>query len=543
MNGTRMQADRVGTVTSGKPITATSLVPGSTGHGDRRPLALADGQGGPRTSRQKGATAQGMRDPALLAPAALTLAIVVWGITAPSYWRDEADTVSAVSRSLPQLIQMLGHVDAVHGTYYLLLWPVARVFGISELTTRLPSALAMSAAALGVSAIARRLGSRRAAWCAGLVFAVLPVVSEQGHDARPYAMVTAAAVLASYLLIRAAEDPRPRRFATYSASLALLGYLHLFALLLVLAHAVMLLGLAWRERRGNGEVPLFASGLVARWWLAAVAGAATLVTPLAILGWHQRAQIAWISAPGWGSFQILITSLAAGPLVSTVVLGLLAVLGGRRGDGVRIVWLAAPWLLLPPAALFVGSLFLPVYYFLYVVFCAPAVALLAGAGLAALGPRVRLGGLILIAALALPTQLSARVPGYGGSLLAADQILANAEQPHDAVVYPQSGIPPWYLAYPDGFGRLANIGMAESGAQAGRLYGVRVALPVLLHREAGQCRIWAVETGPGWVTPTLYIRPGFRLAHEWQPEHGAIRIWLFKGTRAGCRRSDVTRSE
>src|SRR5215470_3952070 len=176
-------------------------------------------------------------DGALLAPAAATLVMMLWGIDGPSYWRDEADTVSAVSRSFPQLIRLLGHVDAVHGLYYLLLWPVARVAGTGEIAIRLPSALAMAAAALGIAAIARRLASRRAALCAGLLFAAPPEVSVQGHDARPYAMVTAAAVLASYLLVRAADDPRPAWLAGYGTSLVLLGYLHLFALLLVPAHA------------------------------------------------------------------------------------------------------------------------------------------------------------------------------------------------------------------------------------------------------------------------------------------------------------------
>jgi mannosyltransferase len=518
---------------------AASLVPESAGPaGGGRALALADSASEPGGSGQRRAPAERMRDPALLVSAAVTLSVMLWGITAPSYWRDEADTISAVSRSLPQLVRMLGRVDAVHGTYYLLLWPVTRVFGTGELAARLPSAAAMAAAALGVSAIAREIGSRRAAWCAGLAFAVLPTVSQQGHDARPYAMVTAGAVLASYLLIRAVEDPLPHRFAAYGASLAFLGYLHLFALLLVPAHAVMLLGLAWRER-GAKDQELFAGGEVARWWSASVAGAAAVVTPLAVLGWHQRAQIAWITAPGWRSFQILITSLAGGSAVSTVVIGSLAVLGGLRGGGVRIIWLAAPWLLLPPAALFTASAFLPVYYFLYVVFCVPAVALLAGAGLAAAGPLPRLAGLVLIAVLAFPAQLTARTPGYGDSLLAADQILANSQRPGDAIVYPQSGIPPWYLAYRDGFGRLRNTGMAESGAVAGRLYGVRVPLSVLLRKEEELCRIWAVETGPGLVSPFSYIRPGFRLAHEWQPEHGAMRIWLFQQASPACRPSDM----
>src|SRR5262249_18318571 len=181
------------------------------------------GGGGPRGRADAGRPAAGgggarlRYRPAwsLIAGPAVTLAMMLWGLAAPAYWGDEADTVSAVSRSLPQLLRMLRYVDAVHGLYYLTLWPVARVLGTGELATRLPSALAMAAAALGIAAIARRLASPRAALWAGLLFAALPMISAQGHDARPYGMVAASAVLASYLLIRAVADPRRRWFAGY----------------------------------------------------------------------------------------------------------------------------------------------------------------------------------------------------------------------------------------------------------------------------------------------------------------------------------------
>src|SRR5260370_24218202 len=122
---------------------------------------------------------------------------MLWGLGPRPCGGDEADSVRAGWRSLPQLIRLLRHIDVVHGLYYLLLWPVVRVAGPSEFATRLPSALAMAAAAAGVTAIARRLASRRAGLWAGLLFAALPTVSNQGHDARPYAVVTAAASLAS----------------------------------------------------------------------------------------------------------------------------------------------------------------------------------------------------------------------------------------------------------------------------------------------------------------------------------------------------------
>ena len=50
-------------------------------------------------------------------PPVVTLAVMLWGISGSSYWRDESATLAAVQRPFGQLIRMLGHVDAVHGAY------------------------------------------------------------------------------------------------------------------------------------------------------------------------------------------------------------------------------------------------------------------------------------------------------------------------------------------------------------------------------------------------------------------------------------------
>jgi mannosyltransferase len=144
-------------------------------------------------------------------------------------------------------------------------------------------------------------GLPTAALCAGLVFAILPAVSVQGHNARPYALVTAAATWASYLLLRAVAGPRPRRFAAYGLALALTGYLHLFDLLLVPAHTITLMSLrrpASPARRGSplAASPQPATGriLVVRRWLVTIAAVAAAMVPAGILGWLQRGQIWWI---------------------------------------------------------------------------------------------------------------------------------------------------------------------------------------------------------------------------------------------------------
>jgi mannosyltransferase len=515
------------------------------------PADLAVPGGVPRRRRGRAAWRR-LPDWTLIAGPAVTLAMTVWGIGARSYWADEADTVSAVSRSVPQLIRLLGRVDAVHGLYYLLLWPVARVAGTGEFAMRFPSAVAMAAAAAGVTAIARRLAGRRAGLYAGLVFAVLPTVSLQGQDARPYAAVTAAAVLASYLLVRAAGDPRPRWLAGYGLSLMLVGYLQMFGLLLAAAHLVSLAGLAWRQRVVVGDRRWLARGWLARgWlgrgWLVTFAAVCVAMVPLLIIGWAQRAAIAWIPRPGWSAGADAVTSLAAGSVASVIVLGLLAVLGvfgGPRGGwltqadppdraaavggGGRVLgWLAVPWLLLAPTALLAVSLIKPVYNGRYITYCLPAVALLAGCGLAALRQPVRAGALALVVALAAPPQLALRTPD--GGIRAAAQFLSSHEQPGDAIIYPESLIPPWDLAYPGGFARLRDLSLWQTAAAAGRLYATTVPRPVLQRREQTARRIWAVQMGPGG-DPAAYLAPGFRLAHEWTLR-GYLTIWLYTKAR------------
>jgi mannosyltransferase len=475
---------------------------------------------------QRSATPSGRAatDWAVIVPAMVTLTITLWGITAPAYWADEADTVSAASRSLPQLIRLLGHVDAVHGLYYLLVWPVVQLAGPSEFATRLPSAVSMAAAAAGIAAIGGRIASRRVGCSAGLVFALLPVISGQSHNARPYGMVTAAAVLASYLLVRAVDDPRRRWLFAYGGALALAGYLELFALLLVPAHALALRRLArWDQRT-----------LTARRWGAAVTGAALVVAPVVVQGWLQRDQISWIQRPGWADAGAMIVSLAGGSLTLGAVIWVLAAVGCARAvvplhgqdltPAKRLAWLTLPWLALPPVVMLAISQVKPVYNFRYVVFCVPAVALLAGAGLGALGRAWRAGVAVTVVALALPAQISMRAPGSG--MREAARFLATHERPGDAIVYPGTGIPPWYLAYPGGFGRLADIGLARSPAASGRLYGVSVAVPVLKRREQHAGRIWVVQTGP-WLDPAPYVNPDFGLLHTWNLSHGSLRIWLY----------------
>ena len=115
----------------------------------------------------------------------------------PQLWRDELASWSAANRSLPQLWAMLHNIDAVLGIYYFGLHLWMAVFGDSATAMRLPSVIAMAAAATVVALIGRRLGGGVAGVVSGLVFALIPSVSRYAQEARPYAFATFFAALAT----------------------------------------------------------------------------------------------------------------------------------------------------------------------------------------------------------------------------------------------------------------------------------------------------------------------------------------------------------
>src|ERR1700712_2154585 len=73
-----------------------------------------------------------------------------------SFWGDEAASVLSAQRSLPSLISMVLHVDAVHGLYYLALHFWIDAFGASPFSVRFPSALGVGATVTGLVLLGKR---------------------------------------------------------------------------------------------------------------------------------------------------------------------------------------------------------------------------------------------------------------------------------------------------------------------------------------------------------------------------------------------------
>jgi mannosyltransferase len=472
-----------------------------------------------------------------LIPAVLTLGITLWQIQGPSFSMDEDATLLAVNRTFPQLISLLGKVDVVHGAYYSLIWVVTHLFGGSELAVRFPSAVAMAVAAGGVTMLGRRLVSDWAGLASGLVFAVLPSVSWYAEDARDYAIVTALAVAASYLFVRVLDSPERRRrwLVGYAVVLAFLGLFNLFALLLVPAHAVTLALRARREHRVGRS-------LVAG-WLAAVAAALVAVSPVVVAGYGQLHLVNWIG-PLKLRDVLSVMRLAGGRPLFGVLAGitLLAVIPGAASgrSWLRAHWpqslvsLAVPWLLLPPAVLLTVSVAHPIYNYRYIAFCIPAIALLGGTALAALGrvpgvvgPVVAIAGLVVIIVVGLPAQIAQRGNnGHGFNIRRVNQIVARHERRGDSLLTISGAVYERGLAvaYPYGLRPLHDVGQGLTPVQSTTMGGTYAPAQVVRQRLSPVTRLWVV--GGTTKDVPLVDGLGYTLVRRWYVTRVYIRLYV-----------------
>jgi mannosyltransferase len=227
-------------------------------------------------------------------------------------------------------------------------------------------------------------------------------------------LVAAAATL---LLLRACERPGWLRWLGYGLTMAVLGWLHVVALLLLAGHAWTVL--SWRRRA---------------WWpFVATASAAGLASaPILILGAGQRHQIAYIPPVGFdtaiGYGQVIFGGLVLAAAIAVLALFSLplrfpsAVLTG--------------WAVVPVVALVLVSQAMPMFLPRYLIFTTPAWALLAGVALVRWRIPLLLLGIVGLTLLALPAQLPQRTAG--GHSQATNQIavvLRGNEKPGDAIAY------------------------------------------------------------------------------------------------------------
>jgi mannosyltransferase len=417
-------------------------------------------------------------------PAIVGLITGVYHLGVPPLWRDEAATKAIASRSIGQILATMPHDDVVHGAYYLVVHVFIRLLGSSNGAIRLPSAIAAALACAFTALIAQRLAAGSGRWyaaltgvAAGSVLALLPAMIRYAQEARSYAIVTMLATVATYLLLRASDDGRPRWWAGYGAAIFLTGLFNIFGLLIVMAHGLTLLVTGWHvPGRQGGRGSAHAVGLAAApapgiattgaaadgygrdfqspavlkpegrqllgvplSWLTAGLTAVVLLVPLVVMAYAQRNALSWMTATApVGRDAVVLAHFWAGspglvgPVFGLGALGVVAsLIDGPRAPSPATV--ALPWLTVPPAILLAVSTTYSVYDARYVEYCLPGLAICVACGIT---------WLWRLAAMALARLARARSASGRGSIgwlaclpaVAAAAALAVALQPADAVV-------------------------------------------------------------------------------------------------------------
>ncbi|UTO68135.1 glycosyltransferase family 39 protein [Streptomyces rapamycinicus] len=542
------------------------------------------------------------------------LGLGLWGLDRGTMWRDESATYQMARRTLPQIRDALGTVDAVHGLYYLLMHPVLALRP-SEVTLRLPSVLAAMAATALVAALGCRLARPRVGLWAGLLYATTPVVTHYAQEGRSYALVAASAAAATYLLVdaaglvpgtsggggraggrasrggsraggraasrsggqadRPARDPalapgpapgaastptpapapgpgpgaasatrvrsavpvrgdasRPApgpgpggpeatghtagwRWAAYGGVVAATALLHLFAVLMLAAHALTLLVSRAPRRAWWG-------------WGSAAAGAVAAVVPLALVARRQSAQIAWIRHPTPGRLWAVAEEFA-GPSALVLAVNLLliaiAVVRPRRR---ALTAVALPLICVPPVLLFALALHRPCFHERYLLFALAGIPLLAAAGVdrlaeAVSGRRRAVAGAagVLVVGCAFvwqfPLHQREREPlSRQDDLAALSATVGRLTRPGEPVLYDPPKERRIAIAYPRPLAGLRDIALNTPGPASGTLYGIDVGPAELLRRLDGARSAWLIAADePETHGPKAAVLTGhFRLAYS-----------------------------
>ncbi|MFW6693313.1 glycosyltransferase family 39 protein [Streptomyces sp. MAR4 CNX-425] len=426
------------------------------------------------------APARPRRAAAVLIPVALTLALGLWGLRRQgTLWRDEAVTYDMARRDPAGLLRVLDDYDIVHGLYYLLMQGVFAVCGDGLVPLRLPSVLAMAAAAAGVAVLGRMLAGPGTGLAAGAVFALLPDVQRYAQEGRSYALVCAAVVWATVLFVRAVDERRTGLWAGYAALSLAACLLHEFAFLAVLAHGVTVLA----ARAPAGQL---------RAWGAAAGGVAACLAPPAAISAGQTEQVAWIGPPDVRT-SLGIVALAA------VALACAAAVGGR------VAAVALPLALVPTAALLLASPVTFLFVDRYVVYSGAGVALLTGAALHAGWrrggpPRVAVAAVAAVsaAALAVPVGQHLRSPESRPDDLAAVAAAVQARSaPGDGLLFSPARRRAWTLSGDPAYRGLTDLALRADPRASHTLYGTELPPAAIRARMLGARRIVVLHDPAG----------------------------------------------
>jgi mannosyltransferase len=486
---------------------------------------------------------QAVLDPLIVG--VLAAVVSLGGAGRPSFWYDEAATISAsYSRSLGQLWQMLSNVDAVHGLYYLLMHGWFQIFPATEFWSRAPSGLAVGGAAAALVVLARQFSSRTVAVASGVVCAILPRTTWAGIEARPYAFSMMAAVWLTVLLVYAARRDNAAAWLSYGIVLAISTVLDVYLVLVFLTHGAFICLFQRRQR------------VLVRFAITSVL-VGIAVTPFIVVAVGQAHQISWLAPIGRRTIEDVAIQqyFERSPpfaLLSALVVAAATVRWLRRSTRLKqsdrqLLTSALAWLLIPTALIVIWSVLVhPIYTPRYLTFTAPAMALVLGVCIAAVAfrPWVAAALVGLFAVAAMPNYFLAQRNPYAKYGMdysqVADLITVKAASGdcllvNDTVTFMPAPMRPLIAARPDAYRKLVDLTLWKRATDRREVFDTNL-IPEVVAKPLSNCRVaWiitqadksmpthqqgsALPPGPLYGATPAFAVPhdlGFRLVERWQ---------------------------
>ena len=461
----------------------------------------------------------------------------------PSFWGDEAATISASTRSLPDLARLVSSVDAVHATYYLMMHGWFLLAPHTEAWSRVPSCLACGGAGAGVVVLTKLLADRPTALVAGVIFAVLPRMTWAATEARSFAFSALAAVWVTVVLVVATRRNVASVWVLYSLLLSFSTVFFIFVALMIPVHCVVVL-----VHRAGGVV-------FARFAAASLAAIASLV-PFVLYTSHQVGQVNWIAMWALPARVMLVRQYFdnAMPVAGVAFLLFLVAVCVRPRPNLRSLvqpagapaGIAVAWMVIPTAVLLVYSdLVQPIYLDRYLTFSVPGMALLLAVCVRRLTRNTvqAIGLIVVLAIAAVPDYLDER-DRYAKMGMdysdAADLVKARAARGDcllldDTVTWEPAPIRAMVQSRPDSYVSLIDVGAGQSASEAGTMWSLDRPLDEVLDRLAKCNVIWTLSFRD-WTLPSheagaalppgsrfgqapAFLRPaemGFRVVERWQ---------------------------
>ncbi|MFE2189190.1 hypothetical protein ACFXB5_53660, partial [Streptomyces sp. NPDC059455] len=312
------------------------------------------------------------------------------------------------------------------------------------------------------------------------------------------------------------------RWAAYGGVVAATALLHVFAVLMLAAHALTLFVSRAPRRVWWG-------------WGSAAAGAVGAVAPLAVVARRQSAQIAWIRHPTPGRLWAVVEEFAGPSALVLAVNLLLIAIAVVRPRRTALTAVALPLICVPPVLLFALALHRPCFHERYLLFALAGIPLLAAAGVdrlaeAVSGRRRAVTGrhrAVVAAAGALavgcasvwqlPLHQWEREPlSRQDDLAALSTAVGRLTRPGEPVLYDPPKERRIAIAYPGPLAGLRDIALSTPGPASGTLYGVDVGPAELLRRLDGTRSAWLIAADePEARRPKAAVLTGhFRLAYS-----------------------------